>query len=182
MARLRLRLPAGAGAAGRPRRPPRDHHPDARAGPGDVGGRARPRPRRDPRAEGPPAAADPDRRRRQRAEGDLAAGGAVRGRAEPRRVDPGRRSRRPCRSSANAARRSAAIRESLAVSVFIWGEAAAVAAGPERRQRFRDYEWLGLGRVIVQGFALVKDPHVIDDVIDDAVAVGLLPGPSFAQT
>ena len=33
---------------------------------------------------------------------------------------------------------------SLAVSVFIWGEAAAVAAGPERRQRFRDYEGLGL--------------------------------------
>ncbi|HEY7970018.1 MAG TPA: TIGR03560 family F420-dependent LLM class oxidoreductase, partial [Candidatus Limnocylindrales bacterium] len=38
---------------------------------------------------------------------------------------------------------------SLAVSVFIWGEAAAVAAGPERRQRFRDYEGLGLARVIV---------------------------------
>jgi alkanesulfonate monooxygenase SsuD/methylene tetrahydromethanopterin reductase-like flavin-dependent oxidoreductase (luciferase family) len=64
--------------------------------------------------------------------------------------------------------------ESLAVSVYIWGEAADVAAGPERRQRFRDYEGLGLARVIVQGFALVKDPHAIDDVIDDAVAVGLL--------
>jgi len=64
--------------------------------------------------------------------------------------------------------------ESLAVSVFIWGPAADVAAGPERRQRFRDYEGLGLARVIVQGFALVKNPHAIDDVVEDAVAVGLL--------
>jgi len=71
--------------------------------------------------------------------------------------------------------------ESLAISVFIWGEAANVAAGPERRQRFRDYEGLGLARVIVQGFALVKDPHVIDDVIEDAVAVGLLSGAAVAQ-
>jgi hypothetical protein len=28
--------------------------------------------------------------------------------------------------------------------------------------------------VIVQGYALVKDPHAIDDVVDDALAVGLL--------
>ena len=40
-----------------PRRPPRDHQPDARAGPGDVRGPVRPRPRRDPRAEGPAGAA-----------------------------------------------------------------------------------------------------------------------------
>jgi len=62
----------------------------------------------------------------------------------------------------------------LAVSVHIWGDAGAVSAGPERRQRFRDYADLGLARVIVQGFALVKNPGAIDDVVDDAVAVGLL--------
>jgi F420-dependent oxidoreductase-like protein len=63
---------------------------------------------------------------------------------------------------------------SLAVSVHIWGEAAAVTAGPARRQRFRDYESLGLARVIVQGFAAVQEPHALDDVIDDAIATGLL--------
>ena len=144
-------------------------------------GHARERPRRDPRAEGPAAAADPDPRRGQRAEGDLAAGGAVRGRAEPRRADPGtdrggpagdpralrggrpgRRERWPSPSSSGARRPTS-------------------PPGPERRQRFRDYEGLGLARVIVQGFALVKDPHVIDDVIDDAVAVGLLSGAAVAQ-
>ena len=51
-----------------------------------------------------------------------------------------------------------------------------MSAGPERRQRFRDYADLGLARVIVQGFALVKDPRAIDDVVDDAIAVGLLSG------
>jgi F420-dependent oxidoreductase-like protein len=62
----------------------------------------------------------------------------------------------------------------LAVSVHVWGEAGAVGPGAERRQRFRDYASLGLSRTIVQGFALVTDPHAIDDVIDDALAVGLL--------
>jgi F420-dependent oxidoreductase-like protein len=69
---------------------------------------------------------------------------------------------------------------SLAVSVHIWGDAGAVAAGTERRQRFRDYEGLGLERIIVQGFALVKDAHAIDDVVDDALAVGLLSGAALA--
>ena len=64
----------------------------------------------------------------------------------------------------------------LSVSVHIWGDAGAVTPGPERRQRFRDYADLGLERVIVQGFALVTDPHAIDDIVDDAVAVGLLSG------
>ena len=68
----------------------------------------------------------------------------------------------------------------LAVSVHVWGDAGAVAAGAERRQRFRDYEGLGLERVIVQGFALVRDPGAIDDVVDDAVAVGLLSGAALA--
>jgi alkanesulfonate monooxygenase SsuD/methylene tetrahydromethanopterin reductase-like flavin-dependent oxidoreductase (luciferase family) len=63
---------------------------------------------------------------------------------------------------------------SLAVSVFIWGEAGDVRPGAERRQRFRDYEALGLDRIIVQGFSLAGDPHAIDDIVEDALAVGLL--------
>ena len=63
---------------------------------------------------------------------------------------------------------------SLAVSVFIWGEAGDVRPGPERRQRFRDYEALGLDRIIVQGFVLARDPHAIDDIVEDLLAVGML--------
>ena len=62
----------------------------------------------------------------------------------------------------------------LAVSVFIWGEAGDVRPGPERRQRFRDYAALGLDRIIVQGFVLARDPHAIDDIVEDCLAVGLL--------
>src|SRR3954447_12619195 len=62
----------------------------------------------------------------------------------------------------------------LSVSVHIWGDAAAVAPGPDRRQHFRDYADLGVSRLIVQGFAAVKDEHAVDDVVDDALAVGLL--------
>jgi len=69
---------------------------------------------------------------------------------------------------------------SLAVSVFIWGEAGDVRPGPERRQRFRDYAALGLDRIIVQGFALARDPHAIDDVVEDCLAVGLLDGAGAA--
>ena len=63
---------------------------------------------------------------------------------------------------------------SLAVSVFIWGEAGDVRPGPERRQRYRDYEALGLDRIIVQGFVLARDPHAIDDIVEDLLAVGML--------
>jgi F420-dependent oxidoreductase-like protein len=63
---------------------------------------------------------------------------------------------------------------SLAVSVHIWGEAGAVAPGPERRQRFRDYADLGLHRAIVQGFAAAKDPAELDTVVEDGLAVGML--------
>ena len=62
----------------------------------------------------------------------------------------------------------------LAVSVFIWGEAGDVKPGPDRRQRFRDYEALGLDRIIVQGFVLARDPHAIDDIVEDLLAVGML--------
>ena len=86
---------------------------------------------------------------------------------------------RPCGSSALPviAERCAEVGRdpaTLAVSVHIWGEAGAVAPGAERRQRLRDYANLGLHRAIVQGFAVAKDPRAIDEVIDDALAVGLL--------
>ena len=48
---------------------------------------------------------------------------------------------------------------------------------PERRQRLRDYADLGhRAGSIVQGFALRQDPHAIDDLVEDAAAVGLLDG------
>ncbi len=62
----------------------------------------------------------------------------------------------------------------LQVSVHIWGDAADVRPGDERRQRLRDYASLRLGRAIFQGFAAVRDEHALDGLIDDALAVGLL--------
>ena len=64
---------------------------------------------------------------------------------------------------------------SLRVSVHIWG-AADAPAGSERRRRLREYESLGLARVIVQGFAAAGDPGALDGLVEDLVAVGLLPG------
>ncbi len=63
---------------------------------------------------------------------------------------------------------------SLGVSVHIWGAAGDVRPGPERRQRLRDYASLGLGRAIVQGFAAARDLHVLDTVVEDCLAVGML--------
>ena len=75
---------------------------------------------------------------------------------------------------ASGARRSGAIRRRSPCRSTSGARPAAVAPGAERRQRLRDYADLGLRRAIVQGFAVAKDPHAIDDVIDDAMAVGLL--------
>ena len=62
---------------------------------------------------------------------------------------------------------------SLRVSVHVWGRPDA-APGPDRRQRLRDYEGLGLSRTILQGFAAVTDDRLLDRIADDAAAVGLL--------
>jgi alkanesulfonate monooxygenase SsuD/methylene tetrahydromethanopterin reductase-like flavin-dependent oxidoreductase (luciferase family) len=62
---------------------------------------------------------------------------------------------------------------SLRVAVHIWGEADA-RPGKDRRARLRAYADLGLSRVILQGFAAVKDPAVLDAAADDCAAVGLL--------
>jgi F420-dependent oxidoreductase-like protein len=61
----------------------------------------------------------------------------------------------------------------LQVSIHIWG-AADAPPGAARRQRLRDYESLGLGRAMVQGFAGARDIHALDPLVDDLAAVGLL--------
>jgi len=61
----------------------------------------------------------------------------------------------------------------LAVSVHIWGEAAA-EPGTARRERLREYAELGLARAVVQGFAGVREPAVLDALIEDCAATGML--------
>jgi F420-dependent oxidoreductase-like protein len=63
--------------------------------------------------------------------------------------------------------------DTLAVSIHIWG-AADTPAGAPRRQRLRDYASLGLERAVIQGFAAVGDPRVLEAIADDCVAVGML--------
>jgi F420-dependent oxidoreductase-like protein len=62
----------------------------------------------------------------------------------------------------------------LDVSIHIWA-AADAPAGAARRQRLRDYESLGLSRAMVQGFAGARDLNALDPLVEDCVAVGLLP-------
>lgn len=63
---------------------------------------------------------------------------------------------------------------SLPVSVHIWGDAGDVEAGRERRERFAEYAALGVTRIIVQGFLGVHRPALLDSLIDDCSATGLL--------
>jgi len=63
---------------------------------------------------------------------------------------------------------------SLDVSVHIWGEAGAVEAGQQRRERLLEYAELGLARAIVQGFPGVKEPALLESLIDDCAAAGML--------
>ncbi len=62
---------------------------------------------------------------------------------------------------------------SLRVSVHVWGKPDA-PAGAARRQRLRDYQGLGLSRVILQGFAAVTDDRLLDAIAEDGAAVGAL--------
>jgi alkanesulfonate monooxygenase SsuD/methylene tetrahydromethanopterin reductase-like flavin-dependent oxidoreductase (luciferase family) len=62
----------------------------------------------------------------------------------------------------------------LAVSVHLWGEAAGATPGRARRQRIREYADLGIARLIVQGYAAVRDPSVLHELAEDLGAVGLL--------
>ena len=61
----------------------------------------------------------------------------------------------------------------LRVSIHIWG-AADAAPGAARRQQLRDYESLGLSRAIVQGFAGTRGVQVLEPLVEDCLATGLL--------
>ena len=63
---------------------------------------------------------------------------------------------------------------SLRVSVYVWGRPAQVSPGRERRDRIREFEGLGIDRLILQGFAEVAQPGVLESIADDASALGLL--------
>ena len=69
----------------------------------------------------------------------------------------------------------------LRVAVHVWGAPAAVAPGPARRQRLRDYADLGMSRTILQGFAGVRDQRVIDEVAEDCAAAGMLEAPATGR-
>jgi alkanesulfonate monooxygenase SsuD/methylene tetrahydromethanopterin reductase-like flavin-dependent oxidoreductase (luciferase family) len=63
----------------------------------------------------------------------------------------------------------------LRVSVHVWGEADA-APGTARQDRLREYAELGLSRAMLQGFAGVGDPAVVEAAAADGEAVGMLGG------
>ena len=62
---------------------------------------------------------------------------------------------------------------SLRVSVHVWGDAA-VPPGQARRDRLREYEDLGLDRVILQGFAAVSDGSLLDAIAEDCLSAGAI--------
>lgn len=66
---------------------------------------------------------------------------------------------------------------SLSVSVYLWGEPAAVRPGSERVDRLLEFAETGLDLAIVQGFMGVTDPAALDALIADCQATGLL-GPA----
>jgi alkanesulfonate monooxygenase SsuD/methylene tetrahydromethanopterin reductase-like flavin-dependent oxidoreductase (luciferase family) len=62
----------------------------------------------------------------------------------------------------------------MRVSVDLWGAPAAVAPGPGRRARWREYANVGVDRLMVQGSPAVNAPEMLETLADDAAAVGLL--------
>ncbi len=63
--------------------------------------------------------------------------------------------------------------DTLAVSVHVWG-APDAPAGQARRDLLRAYADLGLRRTILQGFAAVRDTHLLAAIAEDCDAVGML--------
>jgi F420-dependent oxidoreductase-like protein len=61
----------------------------------------------------------------------------------------------------------------LRVSIHMWG-AAYAEPGTPRRARLRQYMDLGLDRAILQAYAAVQDPPVLDAIAEDCSALGLL--------
>jgi alkanesulfonate monooxygenase SsuD/methylene tetrahydromethanopterin reductase-like flavin-dependent oxidoreductase (luciferase family) len=69
---------------------------------------------------------------------------------------------------------------SLRISLHHWGEAADVSPGSERQARWMDYAQIGLDRLVVQGFAAVASPGIVDELAEDGEAVGMLePAPTI---
>jgi F420-dependent oxidoreductase-like protein len=64
-------------------------------------------------------------------------------------------------------------RSTLRVSIHIWGPAYA-EPGTARRARLRQYMDLGLDRAILQAYAAVQDPPMLDAIAEDCAALGLL--------
>lgn len=67
--------------------------------------------------------------------------------------------------------------DTLAVSVHLWGEAAAAKPGSDRRELFARYSELGVARIIVQGFVGVTRMDLVEALADDCREAGLLGGP-----
>ncbi len=63
--------------------------------------------------------------------------------------------------------------KTLRVSIHMWGPAYA-EPGSARRARLRQYMDLGLDRAMLQAYAAVQDPPVLDAIAEDCAAVGLL--------
>ena len=125
----------------------------------DVRGPVLERRERPQHPQADPAAARADHGRRQRAERHVASGREVRRRAQPRRDGAPRRSRPPCRRSARGARRSAATRRRLDISVHMWWDHIK-AEGQERVDRLAGFRELGVNRVmgLVPGGADSDEP------------------------
>jgi len=64
--------------------------------------------------------------------------------------------------------------DTLRVAVHVWGEAGDVAPGAQRQQRLKEYAALGLSRVVLQGFAAVSDPGILESLAEDCAAAGAL--------
>jgi hypothetical protein len=62
----------------------------------------------------------------------------------------------------------------LRIAVHLWGEPGDVAPGIGRRKRMREYADLGVGRLILQGFAAVQRPDHLESLIEDCAAEGML--------
>lgn len=61
----------------------------------------------------------------------------------------------------------------LRVSVHIWGDAAR-PPGQARRDRLREYEDLGIDRVMLQGFAAATNEQVLEALAEDCLSIGAL--------
>lgn len=62
----------------------------------------------------------------------------------------------------------------LSLSLHFWGPPAAVSPGRERVERLREYQQLGINRVIFELGSRIRDPRLLDDLAEDCHIVGIL--------